>query len=134
MTNRTYETSIDVRGYELDSYGHVNHAVYVNYLEHARWKMLEEEGIGIGDFKKWSRWPVIAGLEIHYQKPAFLGDHLEIRTEIIEVGKTSFTFAQSILRGEQPVAKAKIRVVMVNELGRPASMPDEMKTHWSTLS
>lgn len=31
-----------VRGYELDSFGHVNNAVYVNYLEEARWKMIRD--------------------------------------------------------------------------------------------
>ena len=29
-----------VRGYELDSFGHVNNAVYLNYLEQARWEMI----------------------------------------------------------------------------------------------
>lgn len=31
-----------VRGYELDSFGHVNNAVYLNYMEEARWKMMRE--------------------------------------------------------------------------------------------
>ena len=31
-----HATRLTVRPYECDSYGHVNHAVYVNYLEHAR--------------------------------------------------------------------------------------------------
>jgi len=125
-----FETTIEVRGYELDSYGHVNHAIYVSYLEHARWKMLEQEGIGLEHFKKWSRWPVIAGLEIQYQKPAFLGDRLDVRTEVVEVGRTSFTFSQTIHRAGQPVVQAKVRAVMINEHGRPASMPDEMKSRW----
>ena len=32
----------NVRGYELDSFGHVNNAVYLNYLEQARWEMFLE--------------------------------------------------------------------------------------------
>ena len=35
---KTYRCLIQVRGYELDSFGHVNHANYLNYLEHARWR------------------------------------------------------------------------------------------------
>lgn len=31
-----------VRGYELDSFGHVNNAVYLHYLEEARWNMFCE--------------------------------------------------------------------------------------------
>ena len=33
-----YKFKTEVRGYELDSYGHVNNAVYVSYAEQARWK------------------------------------------------------------------------------------------------
>ena len=30
----------DVRGYELDSFGHVNNSVYLSYMEEARWQMM----------------------------------------------------------------------------------------------
>ena len=38
----SYSLKTEVRGYELDSYGHVNNAVYVSYTEQARWKMLKD--------------------------------------------------------------------------------------------
>jgi len=63
---KTYYCSIEVRGYELDSFGHVNHGAYVSYLEHARWKLLEEEGITIKNFNDWGMWPVIIWIESHY--------------------------------------------------------------------
>ena len=50
---KTYRTELEVRGYELDSYGHVNHAVYPSYLEHARWQMLESESINLKTFAEW---------------------------------------------------------------------------------
>ncbi len=34
------ETAIDVRSPGLDSFGHVNHAVFLTYLEHARFKAM----------------------------------------------------------------------------------------------
>jgi hypothetical protein len=43
-----HTTPLTVRPYECDSYGHVNHAVYVNYLEHARMQFLLAAGF---DFK-----------------------------------------------------------------------------------
>ena len=32
----TQTIEVEVRSYELDSYNHVNNAVYLNYLEYAR--------------------------------------------------------------------------------------------------
>ena len=36
---------LQARGNELDSYGHVNNAVYLNYTEQARWELFRELGL-----------------------------------------------------------------------------------------
>jgi YbgC/YbaW family acyl-CoA thioester hydrolase len=129
--SKTYHCTLEVRGYELDSFGHVNHAMYISYLEHARWVLLDQEKIGLTQFKEWKRWPVIAGLEVAYLKPTFMGEKLEIRTQITEVTRTSFLAVQNIFRGETPVLTAKVRIVMVNENGRPAEMPPYVSQLWA---
>jgi acyl-CoA thioester hydrolase len=125
-SGKTYRCSIEVRGYELDSFSHVNHAVYVSYFEHARWKLLSEEEITLEKFNLWKRWPVIGQIEVQYLKPAFMGDTLEIATEILEQGKTNITFQQEIRRADIPIARAKVRSVIVNENGRPSEMPESL--------
>jgi YbgC/YbaW family acyl-CoA thioester hydrolase len=124
--SKTYHCTIEVRGYELDSFGHVNHAIYISYLEHARWKLLEEEGIGLKEFNGWKRWPVIASLEATYLKPTFLGDKLEVRTRLEASGRTGFFAEQEMIRGDVTVFKAKVRVVIINENGRPSELPAEV--------
>jgi YbgC/YbaW family acyl-CoA thioester hydrolase len=130
MQEKIYQCSLEVRGYELDSFGHVNHAVYVSYLEHARWKLLAEEKIGLNEFQTWKAWPVIAKIEVSYLKPAFMGETLTVHTKILKSGRTSFIGEQNILRGETPVLKAQVHVVMVNEKGRPTELPAEMSHLW----
>lgn len=127
---KTYRCTIEVRGYELDSYGHVNHAVYVSYLEHARWKMLEEEGITLSKFQEWKRWPVIANIEVKYLRPAFAGEKLEVETCVIENRRVGFSLSQRITRGETKLLEAKITSVIVNESGRPTEIPKEMMEAW----
>lgn len=124
---KVYRTTIEVRGYELDSYGHVNHAVYIQYLEHARWKMLQDEGITLNHFTQWKCWPVIAGLEVKYLKPTFVGDQLEVETRLIEFRRTGFRLEQKIFRSGTQVLHGVINAVMVNERGRPTAMPQEME-------
>ncbi|MEK6577635.1 MAG: thioesterase family protein, partial [Bdellovibrionota bacterium] len=72
MASKIYHCTIEVRGYELDSLGHVNHAMYFSYLEHARWKMLEQEGITLSVFETWKRWPVVVGIEAHFLRPTYI--------------------------------------------------------------
>ena len=130
---KTYHCTIEVRGYELDSFGHVNHAVYISYLEHARWKLLEEEHVGLKEFEQWKKWPVIARLEVTYLKPTFLGEKLEVHTHLEQSGRTGFIAHQTVSRDGQPVLKAQVHVVVVNEKGRPDVLPDEVKRLASTL-
>ena len=40
-----FQVRVTVRGYELDTQGHLNQAVYLQYGEHARWECLRAAGI-----------------------------------------------------------------------------------------
>lgn len=138
MHAKRYFCELEVRGYELDSFGHVNHAEYVRYLEHARWKLLEEESIGIREFKEWKVWPVIAEIQVRYLRPTFLGDRLRVETWLSDHTRTQFQFSQEIYRygsvsGSEKVEKileASLKAVMVNERGRPTEIPSRITQLW----
>lgn len=122
-----HRTSIEIRGYELDSFKHVNNAVYVQYFEHARWKMLADHGITLESFNAAERWPIIAEINVRYLKPTYLGEVLEARSHISKKGRTHFEVTQELYRGEECVASGKVQVVMVNKAGRPDEMPEIVK-------
>jgi len=128
-----HQSRFRVRGYELDSFGHVNHAVYLNYCELARWEFLRQEGIRLEDFQAWKRWPVIAGIEIKYIRPALMHDELEVRTRVTGHSGASFTLEQEIDRLDPNpcvIARAKVKSVMVDERGRPAPLVPELERLW----
>ncbi|OFZ54933.1 MAG: hypothetical protein A2428_00590 [Bdellovibrionales bacterium RIFOXYC1_FULL_54_43] len=129
---KIYECGLIVRGYELDSFGHVNHAVYFNYLEHARWSLLEQEGITLKQLNDWNRWPVIAGVEAFYLKPTFMGERLLVKTQVLGQGRSAFVFDQTIERDGTPIFRAKLRSVIVNGKGRPTEPPPEIRRLWTT--
>ncbi len=131
--DKTYRTEIEVRGYELDSFGHVNHANYLHYFEFARWQLLAEEKITLALFKKWDRFPVIASVEIKYLRPTFMGDRLTVETKLIEYRRSSTTFEQKIFKNDQAVCVAKVRSVLVNSEGRPAEAPAELDARWKSI-
>jgi YbgC/YbaW family acyl-CoA thioester hydrolase len=134
MSGKTYRTPIEVRAYELDSFGHVNHANFLHYLETARWKMLGEEGITLDTIRKWDRWPVIAAIEIQYRRPVLFGDALEVRTRLADYRRSSMQIEQDLYRGETLVASAKIRSVIVTGEGKPAEAPPELAAKWREMT
>ncbi len=126
--SKVHHCQIQVRGYELDSYQHVNHANYLNYLEHARWQFLYSEGITLPRLNEWKRWPVIAEINIKYLKPAFMGETLDIETQVTGMRRVGFALEQRIYRSGILILEAKIGSVIVNELGRPDEVPDAFKS------
>lgn len=69
-----------VRGYELDSFGHVNNAVYLQYAEAAIWDFLSSHGL-LDTVKNLGLFPVILENNIRYMHEFKLMDKVRIETE-----------------------------------------------------
>lgn len=127
FSGKIYRTELDVRAYELDSFGHVNHANYLHYFETARWKMLAEEGITLETIREWDRWPVIADLQIQYRRPLYLGDRITIESRIVGIKRSSMQIEQDIFARGNLAASVKIRSVTTNGKGEPAELHEDAK-------
>jgi len=114
-----------VRSYELDGYGHVNNAIYLNYLEFARITFLDDIGFAYQKFRDSGYSLVVTRVEIDYRYPAGLGDILRIRTSPAEKRLTGGTFRQIIENGDILVCEAKVSWVCLNSAGKPARLPEE---------
>jgi YbgC/YbaW family acyl-CoA thioester hydrolase len=84
MHNEIFESLHKVRTFECDFYGHVNNAIYLNYLEFARMEVLEKKGLTLTSLKKNGFMIVIRKVEIRFKFPAMAGDQLVIRTTLKE--------------------------------------------------
>ena len=73
-------TKLTVRPYECDSYNHVNNAVYLNYLEHARMDFLHAAGFDYKGIVAAGYYLYVTHVDIHYKASAFLDDELEIES------------------------------------------------------
>jgi acyl-CoA thioester hydrolase len=118
-----------VSSYELDSFGHVNNSVFLNYLEKARCDYMELKGMGFYDFLRWHRFPVVARATLNYKKPAYAGDRLIIKGCISAHTKTSFTMKYRITCSkdgkEQLVLEGETFHVFVDDNNRPSRIPEE---------
>ena len=121
-----FSTTIKVRTYECDSYGHVNNATFLNYCEVARVELLEKMGYDLAGLKKAGFLLVIVKIEMEYKRPAYANDELEVSVDWIERGKTSAAFAQEIInrKTNELAARAKIIWVSTDLKGKPIAIPD----------
>jgi acyl-CoA thioester hydrolase len=119
----THESTLRVRTYELDGYGHVNNAVYLNYLEYARTEYLRFVGFDYSGAVAAGYGLYVARVEIDYKKPALLDDLLTIRTWPIKKGAVSGIMAQTILHEDQVIIEARITWAFVDAAGTPTRIP-----------
>lgn len=126
---KVFTVKFNVRSYECDSYGHVNNAVYLNYLEFARMSALLEKGFTLEKMKTSGFLVVIRRIEIDYASPLYAGQEVLIKTFTSESKNSSGTFTQQIYaaNNEKLAAEAKVTWVFTNLAGRPIAIPKEIR-------
>lgn len=63
MGYRVFEQSIVIREGQLDTFGHVNNARYLEIFEQARWDLITDNGFGLDYIQSSGTGPVV--LEVH---------------------------------------------------------------------
>jgi len=132
--NVLHSLTLEVRFRDCDPMGHVNNAVYLTYLEQARfshWRMLwgfrarpRPTGVA-GAETDTTPGVILARAEIDYRSPARAGDVLEVRLGIVAIGRTSFSYEYEIVdQNGRVVAMAKsVQVMYDYGAGTPVPVP-----------
>jgi acyl-CoA thioester hydrolase len=69
-------------------------------------------------------------MTIDFLRPARMDDILTVETRTADVRGASIVMAQRILRDEELIVSAEVRVAALSG-GRPARIPDELRTIFS---
>jgi YbgC/YbaW family acyl-CoA thioester hydrolase len=115
---------------ELDSFGHVNHAVFLSYFEHARFRALDEAGFSwsVLDEKGWAIF--VVRVEVDYISEARREERLLVRTWADSFRRTSMVLVQNIVREDDHsdmVARARVTAVWIGLNRKPIRVPDEVR-------
>ena len=118
--------TIKVRTYECDSYGHVNNANYLNYLEFARVEFLNDTGFDYDKLRRQGFGLLVREIRIRYLLPVSSGETITITSTPIKKGALSGTFSQVIKNGSgDTVVDAEVSWAFVNGEGKPIRIPEE---------
>jgi acyl-CoA thioester hydrolase len=100
MSSYHYTSKIEVQFRDCDPLGHVNNAVYVTYFEIARFAYCRdalgftiEDAVGSESF-------IMARVECNFRAQARLGDRLDVRIRVSDIGRSSFQFEYEIVQAD----------------------------------
>src|SRR3954452_13300149 len=132
---------IEVRFRDCDAMGHTNNAVYLTYLEQARfnhWRSLwgfgsppvlsereRVEGQAAADLPG----VILARVEADYKRPSRYGDVLEVRLTVGEIGRSSFRYEYEIVdeEGRTVLTARTVQVMYDYAAAKPVPIPDTIR-------
>lgn len=102
---------ITIKEFHLDTFGHVNNAVYMEIFEEARWQRITENGYGLEVVQKLQKGPIILDCSIQFLKELKLREDITVTVEtVMHKGKISKLEQKMIKSDGSIAAKAEYTV------------------------
>jgi acyl-CoA thioester hydrolase len=122
---------VTARAGDTDAYGHVNNAVYLEWLDAAAWAHSAALGIPAEQCVAARRGMVVWRSQMHYLAPAFAGDALDVATWIVFADgrlRVDRRFQVRRPRDGRTLLRGLIHYVCADlDTGRPCRMPAEFR-------
>jgi acyl-CoA thioester hydrolase len=106
---------LEVRVYyeDTDFSGNVYHAAYLHFMERGRTEFLRDVGIHHSELAGEGIAFAVRSMEISFERAAHIDDLLVVDTAVVEVTGARLVLDQSIERGDELIARAKVTVVAI---------------------
>ena len=113
---------------DTDAGGIVYYSNYLNFLERARTEMIETVGLSHKQLLGENNTLIIVkSCNIEYVSPTKLEDKITIYSSIESFNKASFVVIQNIKKDDALIVKAKLKLVTVNQDGKPVKIPSVLE-------
>ncbi len=113
-----------IRFGDLDVMGHVNNAVFLTYLEEARFAFLRHLGLVEAVDEPGL---ILARAEIDFRSPA-AGEEVEVGVRAARLGTKSFDLEYQVRADERTLAEARtVQVAYDYEQQRPIALPERWR-------
>lgn len=113
---------------DTDAGGVVYHARYLAFFERGRTEFFRDRGLSVGELaERGDIFPVVR-LDIDYRAPAVLDDLVRVETTVLDVGRTSFTMGQRVVRthDDKLLAEGKVTLVCVGSGMKAKRLPKDL--------
>ncbi len=112
---------------DTDAGGVVYYANYLRYLERARTEFLLDSRLDVAEYHKKGYFFVVIHVDIHYKRPARLGEIIEVTTEMLEVTNATINLKHQIFRDNTLLVEAYVRIACIDKDAKPRRIPDNFR-------
>jgi acyl-CoA thioester hydrolase len=99
-----HEKTILISETQLDSFGHLNHARYLELFEQARWDLITERGHGIDVIRRTRTGPTILEINIRFLRELGPRESVVIRTDLLSYERKVGKLRQQMVKPDGTVA------------------------------
>lgn len=110
MHGTIYTYPVLIKESFLDTFGHMNNAMYLTILEDARWEMLTENGFSLEKIHETGIGPVILDIKIRFLKEIKLREEIIITTQVVSYEKKIGLIAHKMMRGDELCCTAELTI------------------------
>ncbi|MCK9380164.1 MAG: tol-pal system-associated acyl-CoA thioesterase [Sulfuritalea sp.] len=127
-------TEVRVYYEDTDAAGIVYYANYLRFIERGRAEFLRALGHNQQQLMQEGLAFAVRSVNAEFLKPAKLDDLLTVETTVATLGRAQVTFVQRILRDNELLLDAKIRVACIDPArGKPIPIPSALHQQLSAL-
>ena len=113
---------------DTDAGGVVYYANYLRYMERARTEFLLEKGIDVAEYHNKGILFAVVHVDVRYKRPAKLGEIIEVTTEVTEMTHVTILIEHKILRGDDLLVEATVKLACISGNGKPQRLPEKIKS------
>lgn len=112
--------------FHLDTFGHVNNAVYMQLYEQARWDFITKNGYGLKEVQGHKKGPVILDSNISFKRELTNREVIKIKSQAVESNGKIMKIKQSMIKSGDIIASEALYTVGFMDLTlRKLIMPTE---------
>lgn len=110
--NEIFEYELVIKESHLDSFGHVNNAVYVQLYEEARWDFITKNGFGLEVIQKDQVGPVLLDLQVKFKREIKNREIIKIQSQTRELMNSKMmVLEQKMIKSDGRIASEAVFTV-----------------------
>ncbi|MDP1574068.1 MAG: thioesterase family protein [Coxiellaceae bacterium] len=135
MQAEKFTYSFVVEKKHLDSFGHVNNAMYLTLFEDARWDLITKNGYGLAKIHETQIGPTILEICIRFVKELLLGEQITIESQVTMLKSKIGIMTQKMSRDGELCCEAEFTIGLFDLKARKlvSSTPEWLKAIGASL-